>query len=230
MRDLSEASGVPVATIKFYLRERLLQPGEHTHPNQSLYTDSHVRQIRLIRALTDVGGLSVSTAKAVIGVLDLPGQSVHSVLSLAHRAMAPLATTPDTAEFRDARNSVDALLYRLGWDVSPDNPGRDGVAIVLSTVTSLQQPQLTAVLEPYARAVESVALADLEAVTAAGAAHADRDAMVETAVIGVVVGDALLLHLRRLAKEHISSGRLSRPPFGSPSPERPRTTDPSEEM
>ena len=30
--QLSQASGVPVATIKFYLREELLPPGESTGP------------------------------------------------------------------------------------------------------------------------------------------------------------------------------------------------------
>jgi len=88
MKELSEASGVPVATIKFYLRERLLPAGERTQPNQSQYTDAHLGRIRLIRALIEVGGLSVAGARGVIAVLDLPGQSVHNVLGLAQHATA----------------------------------------------------------------------------------------------------------------------------------------------
>ena len=35
--ELSRLSGVPVATIKYYLREGLLPPGVHSHPNQANY-------------------------------------------------------------------------------------------------------------------------------------------------------------------------------------------------
>ena len=209
MKELSEASGVPVATIKFYLRERMLPAGERTHPNQSVYTDAHLQRIRLIRALLDVGGLTVAGARGVIAVLDLPGQSVHNVLGLAQYAMAPPVSPPDTEEFRAARAQVDEAVDRLGWDVSADNPGRDGAALVLSTVAELNQHRLAEVLVPYARAAEAVAAADLDAVGAAGA-EGGRDAMVETAVVGMVVGESLLLHLRRLAQEHVSAERLSK--------------------
>ncbi len=208
MKELSEASGVPVATIKFYLRERLLPAGERTHPNQSRYGDAHLRRIRLIRALIDVGGLSVAAARGVIAVLDLPGQSVHGVLGLAQYAMTPAAAPTDTQEFRTARGRVDETVGRLGWQVSPDNPGRDGAARVLSTMAELHQDRLTDLLEPYARAAEAAAIADLDAVAAVGA-DGDRDAMVETAVIDMVVGESLLLHLRRMAQEHVSVQRLS---------------------
>jgi len=222
MKELSEASGVPVATIKFYLRERLLPAGERTQPNQSQYTDAHLGRIRLIRALIEVGGLSVAAARGVIAVLDLPGQSVHHVLGLAQHAMVPPMSTPDTAEFRAARDRVEETLGRLGWDVSPDNAGLDGAATVLRTMAELDQPRLADLLEPYARAAELVATADLDAVTGAGAGG-DRDAMVETAVIGMVVGESLLLHLRRLAEEHVSVQRLARRAAGPQHPD-PRPT------
>jgi DNA-binding transcriptional MerR regulator len=35
--ELSRRSGVSVPTIKYYLREGLLPPGERTSPNQALY-------------------------------------------------------------------------------------------------------------------------------------------------------------------------------------------------
>ena len=51
----------------------------------------------------------------------------------------------------------------------------------------------------------AAATADLDAV---GGRPGDRDAMVETAVIGMVVGEALTLHLRRMAQEHVSAQRI----------------------
>ena len=56
---LAAAAGLPVATVKFYLREGLLHPGVATSATQANYDDSHVRRLRLIRALTGPVGLSV---------------------------------------------------------------------------------------------------------------------------------------------------------------------------
>lgn len=203
MRELSEASGVPVATIKYYLRERLLPPGERTQPNQSDYGELHLRRLRLIRALIDVGGLSVASARAVTSLLDLQTSSIHEILGLAQHAMAPVGPPPTDAEFDQARRLVRDLVERLGWRVSPGNAGWAGATAVLGTFAALEQPRLLDVLEPYARAAESAARADLDAVAAAG----DRDSMVETAVIGMVVGEALTLHLRRMAQESVSAQR-----------------------
>jgi DNA-binding transcriptional MerR regulator len=227
MQELSAASGVPVATIKFYLRERLLPAGERTQPNQSRYGDAHLRRIRLIRALIEVGGLSVAGARGVIAVLDLPGQNVHNVLGLAQYAMAPPIAAPDTDEFRAARGRVDETVDRLGWHVSQENAGRNGAALVLSTMAELHQHRLIDILEPYARAAETAATADLDAVGAAGA-DGDRDAMVETAVIGMVVGESLLLHLRRMAEEHVSAQRLSPASRTHPTHSSPGSADRSE--
>ncbi|GMA88788.1 hypothetical protein GCM10025868_40380 [Angustibacter aerolatus] len=47
---------MPVATVKYYLREGLLPPGTPTSRTQAQYDEEHVRRLRLVRALLDVGG------------------------------------------------------------------------------------------------------------------------------------------------------------------------------
>jgi DNA-binding transcriptional MerR regulator len=49
--ELSSHTEIPVATIKFYLRENLLHEGVRTAATQSQYDQSHVARLRLIRAL-----------------------------------------------------------------------------------------------------------------------------------------------------------------------------------
>ena len=122
--------------------------------------------------------------------------------------MSPPCREPTDAEFQRARQLIRDLVDRLGWRVSPGNAGWAGAAAVLGTFAALEQPGLIDVLEPYARAAESAARADLDAVAAAG----DRDSMVETAVIGMVVGEALTLHLRRMAQETFPPNASSRTP------------------
>jgi len=55
--QLSQASGVPVATIKYYLREGLLHDGRLTSATQAQYDETHLARLRLVRALLGAGGV-----------------------------------------------------------------------------------------------------------------------------------------------------------------------------
>ena len=81
--DLSHATGVPVPTIKFYLREGILPFGRGIATNQAEYGEDHVRRLRLIRALAEVGGLPLATVRDVLGAVDdpkLPAEAIDLVL------------------------------------------------------------------------------------------------------------------------------------------------------
>ena len=64
--ELSTRSGTSIASIKYYLREGLLAPGTPTGRNQADYGEAHLYRLRLIRALIDVGGLSVFLGAPVV--------------------------------------------------------------------------------------------------------------------------------------------------------------------
>jgi DNA-binding transcriptional MerR regulator len=205
MSELSSASGVPVPSIKFYLREGLLPAGERLKANQVSYTDGHARRLRLIRALIDIGGLSVNAARQVLAAVDAPDLPLSKRFGVAQYALS-LAGTGGTAQDGPGRAAVDALVGELGWTVAPGNPGREAAARVLDAFADLGQPQLVDLAPDYARAAEAVARADLAAV----AARADLAAMTETVVVGTVLGDTLLAALRRMAQEHIARGQFGR--------------------
>ena len=81
--ELSSHTEIPVATVKFYLRENLLHEGVRTAATQSQYDQSHVARLRLIRALLGPGGLSVAAAHQVIQAIEEPPESVHELLAVA---------------------------------------------------------------------------------------------------------------------------------------------------
>src|SRR4051794_38438941 len=83
---LSAATAVPVATIKYYLREGLLPPGAVTSPTQATYDADHVARLRLVRALVEVAGLSLAQVQDVLARLDDPPSSWHDLLGVAHAA------------------------------------------------------------------------------------------------------------------------------------------------
>ncbi|MDP3209670.1 MAG: MerR family transcriptional regulator [Rhodoglobus sp.] len=201
MSKLCETSGVSVPSIKFYLREGLLPAGERTSATQAEYGDDHVDRLRLIRALIDIGGLSVATAGRVLEAIDSPDLPLSYVFGVAQYAVSDASLYADDLPAESAGVvEIASLIDQLGWVVSDDNPGRIGAARVLDTYAELGQTLMSALLPQYAAAAETIATADLAAV-----AHNTEVAdMAETVVVGTVLGDALNASLRRMAQEHIS--------------------------
>lgn len=219
--DLSEASGVPVATIKFYLREGLLPPGVRTAANQARYDDGHLHRLRLIRALVDVGDLSLASVSTVLAAVDDEQHSTHQVLGTVHHALAMRGADRDVADGIDqAVTEIDAYLDALGWRVDPDAPARRELARALVTLRRLGWRIDAKVFDRYARAARKLAAWEIKQTRA----DADRSRTVEGVVVGTVVFEAALIALRRLAEEHHSSLRFGdadrRPEQRAPSTKR----------
>src|SRR5215475_7835283 len=131
--ELSRDSGVPVPTIKYYVREGLLEPGELTSPNQAQYDESHVRRLKLIRALAEVGGLSIGAIRQLLAAANSPGTSPHEALGKAQYATAPRYDyRASDASQRAAAQQADELISRHGWRISPESPARELLASVLA--------------------------------------------------------------------------------------------------
>src|SRR5438445_13872490 len=113
--ELSQRSGVAIPTIKYYLREGLLAPGTATAPNQATYGDEHLRRLRLIRALVDVGGVSVAASREVIDALTREDVEPIGLLGVAHEAVIPRRTPDrDSAGWAEAREQASALTAERG--------------------------------------------------------------------------------------------------------------------
>ena len=191
MSELSDRSGVAIPTIKFYLREELIAPGERTSPNQSSYDETHVTRLRLVRSLIEVGGLSVAAVRDVLGAIENTDMPVDWAFGVAQRAI------PRTLEGADARLAAD-----VGIRVSDANPGIPMVARVLDAYETLGFDELAETLPAYVEAARIIARADLAAVRSSDA----RPRMISGVVIGTVLGDTLLAGLRRMAQEELSVG------------------------
>jgi len=194
--ELAVQSGVPLATVKFYLREGLLAPGSATSATRAIYGQMHVRRLRLVRALVEVGGLRLAVVREVLAALDDPSRSKHDVLGAAHDRLAAQVPAVDQA----ALDAADAHLARLGWRVHPQAPHRRVLARALAACTAVGHPVDPATIDTYARAALMVAEVDLASVPTT-----DRALAMERVVIGTVLHEPLLLALRRLAQAHVSA-------------------------
>jgi DNA-binding transcriptional MerR regulator len=209
MAELSRASGVPVATIKFYLREGLLPRGEvTTSPNQARYSEAHLRRLALVRSMVEVGGVSIAVVRRVLESLDDPADPLHHTMGLTLEATEQPAAEDDAATHDAARlaaeRRIDEIIAAHGWRLSPDTPPRRVAIEVLAAMTRLAGDRFDGVAAVYADAADLVAGPDLDTVSSV----ADPETRVETALIGTVLGERLLGAMRRMAHENGSAHRF----------------------
>ncbi|WP_156754014.1 MerR family transcriptional regulator [Actinokineospora pegani] len=201
--ELSKRSGVAVATIKYYLREGVLPPGERTSPNQADYSEKHQHRLRLVRALVEVGGLSIAGVRDVLGTVDAPQPDLTWTLSTVQLAMFPIPEATEGPTRSSAEDTVTRLLDDLGWSCPSDHPAAQALAAVLATADDLGHPGMADLLPRYARAAGEVAKADLD--------YIDRspslDDAAEGVAVGTVLGDSMLAALRRMAQVSESINR-----------------------
>lgn len=201
MSELSERSGVAVPTIKFYLREGLLPPGEATGATRASYDEHHVRRLRLIRALVDVAGMSLERVRRVLTAVDQE-PSLDAAIGLAHTELSPEPASPPSEE---SRTRVARVVKAARWRVEPD--GRHGVALAaaLDAMDAAGQPLTDKTLASYVDATGAIAKADLDSM-----GDRTRDGAAAFAVIGTLLTEPVMIALRRMAQESLARRRFGR--------------------
>ena len=114
MSELVEASGVPGATIKHYLREGLLPEPIKTSRNMAWYRPETVERIKLIRRLQDERFMPL---KAIRKVFEEDPDQAEALLevedSILERALAAERTRTSASEVRKAYGVPAEALERL---------------------------------------------------------------------------------------------------------------------
>lgn len=188
---LADRTGVPLATLKFYLREGVLHPGHARNRTQSDYDESHVRRVQLIRALADGAGLSLAEVSRVIDLLEQPPPR-HRLLGEAQQTLLPDTALPDAPH-----DPWVAARYE-------DSCAPDLVALLSEQLADarragaiLEEEQLAA----FADASERIAEADLRSVPA------EQDAAVRQVIVGTVMTDPVLRTMRLIEQQRASARR-----------------------
>jgi len=112
--ELAEASGVPVPTIKHYLREGLLPEGVKTSRNMAYYPPELVERIKLIKQLQEERFMPL---KAIKAVLDEGPERARALVELEdrilERALGEERTRTSAAEVRERYGVPRDVLDRL---------------------------------------------------------------------------------------------------------------------
>jgi len=196
--ELSAESGVPVATIKYYLRERLLPEGERTSPTQASYGIPHVQRLGVIRALVDAG-VGIAGVRKVIGVLEEPPENPYDLLGAANAAVTPVVDGDLDL------SAATALLERMGG--SPLDCFPDQLRAVAHALATLDRAGFTvppSVMDAYLVHLGAIGDAEL-----ASTPETSMDDAVRYVVLGTALVEPLVLALRRVAEQIAASRRFS---------------------
>lgn len=196
--ELADRADVPLATVKYYLREGLLPAGETTGPRRAEYDESHVRRLRVLRLLREVGGVPVTSLRQVVDALEDETLPVPAAMTV----VADVIADAPPADFQDpaSLDLVDAIFDRVGWDhIRPESIDRQRLA---SLVSLLNEPGPLAasseILAFYAEAADRVARIEVEMLD-----HSvERSQLLEQLVTGSVVYGQVFGLLRQLGEQH----------------------------
>ncbi|MFF4263604.1 MerR family transcriptional regulator [Streptomyces virginiae] len=207
--ELSRRTGVPVASIKYFLRQGLLPAGRATAATLAEYGEEHAQRLRLIKALTTLGGLSIAATREVLGAVDQAHSSESALGAVSYALPVPVAaqraagqeaaaeSEAQVAAEGSAGAEVARLLADLDWQAPSTSPHVQGLTAALEELRRLDAQYAPGELAAYARLAESVARLDLE--RAAGLD--DPVALAERAVIVFAICAPVFELLRRLAQE-----------------------------
>jgi DNA-binding transcriptional MerR regulator len=199
MSELLTRSGLPLATVKYYLREGLLAPGESVGATMADYGEEHVRRLALIRALTEVVGLPLAGVRTIVGLIDEPEADRFGTLGRAIAVLPPAVEADPEGDYPRARAALEEIgqLY---------DPGYAAVAQLergLAAAEAVGLPMGNDRLHGYARHVMAIAEIDL-----AQLPGDDTSRAVEYSVLGTAVYEPILAAMRRLAHQDLASRLL----------------------
>ncbi|KOU76727.1 transcriptional regulator [Streptomyces sp. MMG1533] len=208
LAELSERSGVSTATIKYYLREGLLAPGRQINATTAEYDEEHLRRLRLVRAMIQVGRVPVATVREVLRHVD--DDSLGRTIRLGAALWAlPQVPEPDAEDeyVRAAHGETEQLLGALGWSNAQAlvtiSPAHRSLVVAVAALRRLGYDWSPELLMSYARLMHQAAVLDLDFMET----HPSEAEKVEIAVLGAVLVEPMLQALHRLAQEEESARR-----------------------
>ena len=208
LAELSRRSGVSTATIKYYLREGLLPPGRQINTTTAEYDEEHLRRLKLVRAMIQVGRVPVATVREVLGHVDDDSLPRTIRLGAALWALPQVPEPDEDDEFvRAAHREVEALLDRLGWEnaqrLATISPAYRSLVVSVAAFRRLGYGWGAELMAPYAELMHRTAVLDLDNMET----HPSEEERIEFAILGAIINEPILQSLHRLAQEEETARR-----------------------
>lgn len=200
MAELARRSELSVPTIKYYLREGLLQQGRRTSVNQAVYSDAHLERLRLVRALTAVAGLPLSKVGEVVEAVSGEPTVIDAMAVAQDVLLGDGAQEGATQADVKISEVLDRVIAERGWRCERTSPA---YRAAVNAVDELDQEGLAVILDrlgDYAESAEHVGRIDLETIDEVEG----LEEKVRSVVLGSVLRRPLLEALILLAQQHFA--------------------------
>ncbi|MBN9154893.1 MAG: MerR family transcriptional regulator [Microbacterium sp.] len=196
--ELSERSGIPVATLKFYIREGMLPRGEATSATSAEYDETHLDRLRLIGALAGVRGLPLVRVRDILDLIDAPLASTAETARRAVNALPPYdeVSAPNDGDDDDRR--ARAAIEQAGLTYDPSYAAVRQLDTAIRAVEDAGLPWDEPTLRRYADAMREVAIREVVPISSLSRAEATA-----YGVLGTALYEPVILALRRLALQHL---------------------------
>ena len=202
--ELVRRADVPLATVKFYIREGMLPPGRTTSATRADYDEHHLERLRLIRSLTIVAGLTLNRVKRILDVIDHPEGSIYDMLGRAVDALATSVPShfPDEHSADRRYPRAAAALASLGSEYNASDDRMAAFVQLDSALLAVEEagiPVDAARLRLYGDHMMAIARAEIDEMPAT-----DPQAAVQYAVLGTALYEPVLAAIRRLAHQNLA--------------------------
>jgi DNA-binding transcriptional MerR regulator len=197
--EVSERSGVPVATIRHYLREGLLPEPVKTSRNMAYYPPEFVERIRLIKQLQEERFMPLRVIRELLDRDDADPERLRAMLELEdrilERALAGERERVPAPEVRERYDVPGEVLDRLAsLDVlTPDDDGYSPSDVqIIEAISRFRAGGYDESLGftvydtlRYKRALEELVTEEMQVLTERLAGDVDADRAVEIIEAGV---------------------------------------------
>jgi DNA-binding transcriptional MerR regulator len=197
--ELAERSGVPVATIRHYLREELLPEPVKTSRNMAYYPPEFVDRIRLIKQLQEERFMPLRVIRELLEREDVEPERLRAMIDLEdrilERALAGERERIPAPEVRDRYDLPQEVLERLAelGVLTPDGVGYSPSDVrIIEAITRFRAGGYDERLGftvydtlRYKRALEPLVAEEVEVLTQRLAGDLDPDRAIEIVEAGV---------------------------------------------
>jgi DNA-binding transcriptional MerR regulator len=185
-----------------------LTPGRQVNSTTAEYDEEHLRRLRLVRAMIQVGRVPVATVREVLGHVDDDSLGPTIRLGAAMWALPQVPEPEEDDEFvQAAEREVITLLDRLGWEntkrLTTISSAYRSLVVALAALRRIGYDWEAELLEPYAELMHRAAVLDLNLLETQPS-EAER---IEFAVLGAILVEPILQSLHRLAQEEETTRR-----------------------
>lgn len=206
--ELSRRSGVPVATIKHYLREGLIAPTRKSGRTMSWYHPDLVARLRSIKELQERRFLPLDVIRETLDRdADAPddlaaAEAIARVLS-RHGGKRSRTRAEILARGADPRELAILQAMGLAVPVGPDQAYRDDDLAVLSTLGAARRAGITAdmlpfeILDRYLAALRALVAIELEMFRTGVFPRARREDLPHLTTAATELSERLVVLLRR---------------------------------